>query len=103
MVYDARQDKFGAVDLNLQAAWLKHMEDVHPEGWTAVLLLIKEFVSRYEGSDKMPHLVASWHLTCAADALSEIGDAEIVALLDVFKDYLQKKRAKGEAHERNKR
>jgi hypothetical protein len=46
-------------------------------------------------------VVASWHLTCAADALSEIGDAESTALLDVFKGYLKKKRAKAEAHERN--
>lgn len=98
MVYDERQDKYGPVDINLQTAWLKLIGNVWPEAWTDVLLDLKDFVSKNFGSDKTPHLVASLHLTCAADALSEISDAEIEALLDVFKGYLQKKRAKAEAH-----
>lgn len=100
MVYDNRMDKYGLVDLNLQSAWLKMMEDIHPEAWTEILLDTKEFLSKYKGTDSLPKFIASLHLTCAADALAGLEDKEAEAFLEIFRDYLQKQRA---AHERNQR
>lgn len=100
MVYDTRQDKYGLVDLNLQSSWLKMMEDIWPEAWTDILLDLKEFLSKYNGSDKTSQLAASLHLTCAADALAGLEEEEMKAFLSVFMDYLQKKR---ESHQRNQR
>lgn len=96
MVYDARQDIFGEVDLDLQGKWLKFMEDVHPESWTDILLSIKEYVSKFHGVEAdIDKVRVSWYLTCAADALSSerISEKEAQELIDVFMGYLQKKRA----------
>ena len=106
MTYDSRQDKHGQVDLTFQAAWLKHMDEVWPEAWTEMLLDLKEFLSKYQGSDKLlPKLIASLHLTCAADALanSQVTEEEKKALLAIFHSYLDGKMVENEAPQRTDR